>query len=124
MREFLLQKCLENGIVAANPMSECDMAVFSNPDVSDRTLRKQILRIYLWDEVSSLEWPIVIYASYNEETFELHYHEYAKYRACSRSTGKLIQITAVKNDTYEIRKSFFKQQRSVSESELKGKAYF
>lgn len=56
---------------------------------------EQSLAIRAWHEVSSLEWPIVIYASVRESGANYRTAtDYERYRAASRTTGKFTEIVA------------------------------
>jgi hypothetical protein len=83
-----------------HPFVECLLAYIgertSAPLNESNALNVPKYPLYLWSNVSSLEWPVVIYLECNPVslTFEEEKHIiYTRYRATSRATVKLIHIT-------------------------------
>lgn len=59
---------------------------------TNKTENKDAVKLYLWYDVSSLEWPIVLYVvcrPINYPVTEIDYQEYAKYRGMTRAVAKL-----------------------------------
>lgn len=79
--------------------SKGDKPPYHSQEMSDDILQNLWHRIRYWDDVSSLEWPVVIYVSCIPSRLDdPDMAEYCAYRACSRATGKLIQIKVTYND--------------------------
>lgn len=90
---FLLQKCEECGIPAATiTQKQQELQIWQTSSTTSST--KGILMIYNSFQISSMEWRIVIYVCPDDGPV-LHYenHLLQHYRARSRATAKLIEIS-------------------------------
>lgn len=96
--EFMLQKCEENGIPARTMLNFYPLVFEYTSCVGDSSPEKGILTIRGPYEVSSSEWPIVIFVGYRDDDQPQLCTNYIRhdYRARSRATAGLIEIFAVR----------------------------
>lgn len=73
--------------------------IFTYPESRHTLEHQRQVSIYDWDKVSSLEWPVVIYATCVKRGDIARMIDYQRYRAMTRATEKLIEIVITYDDT-------------------------
>lgn len=101
LQNFLFQKCEEYGIPAGKAKADdgyTDISIEYTSAAQKNLKQNGTLMIYPLGEVTSMEWPIVIYADYqisgSPRTDDYRLEDQHNYLVRSRATAKLIEIIA------------------------------